>query len=90
MYKELIYSDLFIESLNEIRMYVAMASVIQADKFIDKILDKIDNLEKFPYLGTKVEESLYQYIINKNYAVYYIITDSNILILYVINVKLSK
>lgn len=87
MYKELIYAELFIESINEIRAYVAKDSIVQAEKFIDKILDKVDNLEKFPYLGTKIEENLYQYIVNKNYVVYYIISESNILILYVINVK---
>ena len=89
MHKELIYTDLFAESLNEIRSYVAKDSITQAEIFIDKILEKTKNLEKFPYLGTKVEDNLYQYIINKNYLVYYVISESNILILYVIHVKIS-
>lgn len=87
MHQELIYSDFFAKSLNEIRVYVANDSVSKADIFIDKILEKTKNLEKFPHLGTKVEKNLYQYIVNKNYVVYYVISESNILILYVINVK---
>ena len=87
MHKKLIYSEIFKDSLNEIRVYVANDSVSKADIFVDKILEKTKNLEKFPYLGSKVEKNLYQYVVNKNYVIYYVISESNILVLYVINVK---
>ena len=66
------------EDLQNIKMYIEIDNPSIAKKIILQILDKIDNLKKFPYMGKmlmyKIEVSTkYRYIIVDNYLVFYLI-----------------
>lgn len=91
MYKrrKVIYSYAVILSLNDIRRYIITDSKTRAEKFINKLLDKIDNLEQFPHLGIKNEENKYLFVIDKNYLITYKIINSKIYILTIKNTKIN-
>ncbi len=90
MYKTLIYSIVALNSLQEISNKISEDSIFRAEKFVQNIIQKIDNLEKFPNLGINIGNNQYKYILDKNYIVIYIISDSKIYILHIVNVKKEK
>ncbi len=90
MSREVIFTIPFLDSLSEIRNYIKEDSEISAEKFVSNIKSKINNLKKFPHLGKQVNRNLYQYFLNKNYLIYYIIIDSKIFILSIKHVKKYK
>ena len=68
------------EDLEDIREYIAEDSEEQATKVIRKILEDMENLQKFPDMGTmlcnKVHiDAKYRYIITYSYATVYYTDD---------------
>ena len=73
--------------LNLIRKYITKDSQKRAEKFINKLIDKIGNLKQFSELGIKIEENKYIYVIDKNYLIKYRIEKDIIYILTIKNIK---
>lgn len=73
--------------LNDIWDFIADADQMQADKFIDLLLEKCELLAKFPEMG----RTRHEFIINlrsfpvKNYIVFYLPVESDIEILRVLH-----
>lgn len=84
----LIWTDNALEDINNIRKFIAQDSVIEANKFIDLILQKTDKLKQFPQLGRIVPEKNLDYfreLIIKNYRVIYKIRENSIYIMMVVH-----
>lgn len=76
------WSELALEDLKSIHDYIAQNSKVYADRFIAKILERVEQLENFPELGRKLPEFSQEYIrelIEGNYRIVYLIdNDKNI------------
>ena len=53
---KIIWSDLAIDDLKSIHEYISKDSKIYADRFIDKLISRIDQLESHPKSGRVVPE----------------------------------
>lgn len=53
---KVIWTDLAVSDLKAIHDYISLDSKAYADKFISKVIDRVDQLEKFPKSGRKVPE----------------------------------
>ena len=68
------------DDLEDIRKYIAEDSEEQANKVIRKLLEDIENLQKFPDMGTCLNNKVhidakYRYIITYSYATVYYTDD---------------
>lgn len=59
-------------------IYFNLANPIAAKKFREQILKPISNLEYFPYMGKKISNSNFRYLIFKNYLIFYSVNDQNV------------
>jgi len=87
LYKKLIYSILALNSLEEISKRISDDSLIRAEKFVESLILKVQNLKQFPNLGVNIGNGQYKYVLDKNYIAIYTVVDSKIYILHIINVK---
>lgn len=87
MQKKIVYSILAYNDVLIINNYIAKDSFTRAEKFMLKIVNKIDNLKLFPNLGIKIDENRYILVIDKNYLIKYRIDKNTIYILTIRNVK---
>jgi len=85
--KTLIYSILALKSLQEISKRISDDSLIRAEKFVESLILRVQNLKQFPKLGVFIGNDQYKYVLDKNYIAIYTIVDSKIYILHIINVK---
>ncbi len=85
--RKISYSPNSLNSINQIRKYITKDSQKRAENFVNKLIDRISNLKQFPYLGVKIEENKYVYLIDKNYLVKYRIEKETIYILTIKNIK---
>lgn len=71
------------DSLIQIRKYIARDSVFYADKTVEEIFKRANNLGYFPYMGKKVEiqGKEVRQIIYKSYKVFYEIKFNRVYIL---------
>ncbi len=71
------------EDLKQINEYISKDSIYYANKTIEEIINKIEYLSMFPYMGRKIPEFNnvnYRELIYKSYRIFYKI-DSNVYIL---------
>jgi len=71
---KVIWSELAIQDLKQIHEYISLDSRFYADRFVEKILTRIDQLETFPTSGRIVPEfnnELIRELIEGNYRIVY-------------------
>ena len=78
------WTELAIEDLHSIYNYVAKDSKVYAERLIEKIVNRVDQLINFPKSGRVVPEfnnDLLRELIQGNYRIVYKITSSKVTIL---------
>jgi len=86
----LIWSPLAIKRLSEIAKFIAMDNPLTAERWVDKIFDKVEKLSDFPERGRVVPElnnKIIREIIIGNYRVIYKMETNEISVLTVRHVK---
>ena len=71
---KLVWTEIAIEDLRSIHEYISKDSKLYADRFIEKIINRIDQLENFPKSGRVVPEfdsSDIRELIEGNYRIIY-------------------
>ena len=71
---KIIWSDLAIEDLKSIHDYISKDSIRYASEMIERIIQRVDQLENFPNSGRKVPEfdnELIRELIVDNYRIVY-------------------
>lgn len=91
MYK-LLYLQKTLDDLEEIHFHISTDSLQAADNVINSILDALDNLEAFPFIGRSVADKLdakgdYRIIIIKPYLVFYRVISTQVTIYRVLHEK---
>jgi len=78
----IVWTDLAIEDLSSIHAYIALDSKIYADRFVEILISRVDQLEEFPNSGRIVPEfnkTSIRELIEGNYRIVYKIqTDKTI------------
>lgn len=59
-------------------IYFNLANPIAAKRFKANIIEPISNLEYFPYMGKKILNSKFRYLIFKNYLIFYSVNNQNV------------
>lgn len=59
-------------------IYFNLANPIVAKRFKANIIKPISNLEYFPYMGKKISNSNFRYLIFKNYLIFYSVNNQNV------------
>ena len=59
-------------------IYFNLANTIAAKRFKANIIKPISNLEYFPYMGKKILNSKFRYLIFKNYLIFYSVNNQNV------------
>jgi len=80
---KLIWTEIAIEDLRLIHEYISKDSKLYADRFIDKIINRVDQLENFPKSGRVVPEfdsSDIREIIEGNYRIIYKVSSAQVAI----------
>lgn len=94
MIKEIEYSSEAVEDLQNIEEYISvdLDNPQSAEKIVDSIIDKIDNLSEFPEIGALLSSRVniktdYRYLVCGNYNVFYRIEFDTVKIIRVLNAK---
>ena len=80
---KLFWTDIAIEDLKSIHEYISKDSKRYADRFIEKLIERVDQLEKFPKSGRIVPEfavATTRELIEGNYRIVYKISDEEVFI----------
>ncbi|HCZ37727.1 MAG TPA: type II toxin-antitoxin system mRNA interferase toxin, RelE/StbE family [Cytophagales bacterium] len=78
---KIIWTDFAIEDLRLIHNYISKDSKLYADRFISKLITRIEQLEKFPQSGRVVPEfdnKILRELIESNYRIIYRIEQNHI------------
>ena len=59
-------------------IYFNLANPIAAKRLKANIIKPISNLEYFPYMGNKISNSNFRYLIFKNYLIFYSVNNQNV------------
>ena len=84
MYK-ITYLQKALDNLDEIHLYTSNDNQTAADKMVNIILDAIDTLETFPFIGSSVADRIdvkgdYRMIAIKPYLVFYKVVGKEVII----------
>lgn len=77
----IIWTEFAIEDLNHIHAYISRDSKHYADRFVDKIIERVDQLENFPKSGRVVPEfqsETIRELIEGNYRIIYEVSSDQI------------
>lgn len=80
---KIIWSELALDDLKNIHDYISKDSMIYANRVIEKIIQRIDQLENFPKSGRVVPElnnNSIRELIQNNYRIIYKVTTQEIFI----------
>ena len=80
---KIIWSELALDDLKNIHDYISKDSMIYANRVIEKIIQRIDQLEHFPKSGRVVPElnnNSIRELIQNNYRIIYKVTTQEIFI----------
>ena len=58
---KILLTDSTYRDLKEIKTYITLSDESIAKKYISKIFDKLNNLKDFPYIGHKINNSIFDY-----------------------------
>ena len=75
-----IWTDIAVEDLRLIHEYISKDSKFYADRFIEKLIERVDQLENFPKSGRVVPEfnsEIIRELIEGNYRIIYKISNQN-------------
>jgi len=91
MYK-LIYLQKSLDDLDELHLYISQDNETAADKMIENILDAVETLTTFPFIGSNVADKLdvrgdYRMIVVKPYLVFYRVINNEVIIYRVLHSK---
>ena len=78
---KVIWTDFAIEDLKSIHEFISKDSKTYANKFIEKIINKVDQLEEFPNSGRIVPEfdsEIIRELIEGSYRIVYILNSDHI------------
>ena len=81
---KVIWTDFAIEDLRLIHDYISKDSKRYADRFLEKLLERVDQLESFPKSGRVIPEfniDTIREIIEGNYRIVYKISSSQVAII---------
>lgn len=59
-------------------IYFNLENPIAAKRLKANIIKPISNLEYFPYMGNKISNSNFRYLIFKNYLIFYSVNNQNV------------
>ncbi|MCL2577250.1 MAG: type II toxin-antitoxin system RelE/ParE family toxin [Defluviitaleaceae bacterium] len=81
----LIYLQKALDDLDELNFYISQDDICAADKMVSSILDAVENLTAFPFIGSSVNERLelrgeYRMIVVTPYLVFYRVIGKNVTI----------
>ena len=78
---KVIWTEFALEDLKAIHEYISQDSKVYADKFIEKLINRVDQLENFPESGRSVPEfssETIRELIEGNYRIVYKISPDHI------------
>ena len=80
------------DDLEDIREYIALDSIEQADKVIRQIVTDIERLQDFPDIGTRLCNKIhidakYRYLMTYSYATIYYTDEDNIFVTTVLHLS---
>jgi toxin ParE1/3/4 len=81
---KIVWTDLAIEDLRSIHEFISKDSKRYADRYVEKLISRVDQLENFPKSGRIVPEfdqSTIRELIEGNYRIVYKVTSSQVAIL---------
>ncbi len=79
-----IWTDIAVEDLKSIHEYISKDSQRYADRFIEKLIDRVSRLEKFPKSGRVVPEfdlPTIRELIEGNYRIVYKVSSTQVAII---------
>jgi addiction module RelE/StbE family toxin len=71
---QIIWDPVAIDDLDEIARYIARSAPVAARRLVQRIIDRVDGLKKFPLSGGFIDEDnrhIYRQLIQGNYRVIY-------------------
>ena len=77
---KVIWTEIAVEDLRSIHDYISKDSKYYADRFVEKLIKRVDQLENFPKSGRVVPEfnsEIIRELIEGNYRIIYKISDQN-------------
>lgn len=78
---KIVWSEFALEDLRSIHEYISKDSKVYADKFVEKIINKVSQLESFPESGRVVPEfdtAAIRELIEGNYRIVYRINPAQV------------
>jgi plasmid stabilization system protein ParE len=81
------FEKLALINISQIKLYYNSKKENFGDKFIEDLISDLEKLKSFPNLGSVYVENIRKLIFNKNYSIYYIVTETEIIVIKLINSK---
>ena len=77
---KVIWTRFAVEDLKQIHAYISTDSVFYAERLIQKLIERVDILQRFPLAGRVVpekEDEIIRELIEGNYRIFYFVEDRN-------------
>ena len=81
------FEELALINISQIKLYYISKKENFGNIFIEDLISDLEKLKIFPNLGSVYVEDVRKLIFNKNYNIYYIVTEKEIIIIKLINSK---
>ncbi|NQZ85328.1 MAG: hypothetical protein HRU03_06430 [Nanoarchaeales archaeon] len=81
------FEELALINISQIKLYYNSKKENFGNIFIEDLISDLEKLKIFPNLGSVYVEDVRKLIFNKNYNIYYIVTEKEIIIIKLINSK---
>ena len=81
------FDELALINISQIKLYYNSKKENFGNIFIEDLISDLEKLKIFPNLGSVYVEDVRKLIFNKNYNIYYIVTEKEIIIIKLINSK---
>jgi toxin ParE1/3/4 len=86
----LIWTEPALLDLDEIAEYIALDNPLAASRYVQRVFDRVEKLEKFPKAGKRPKElqgSVYRKIVVSPCRIFYRIENEKVFILYVMRAE---
>ena len=86
---QIIWDPVAIDDLDEIARYIARSAPVAARRLVQRIIDRVEKLKKFPLSGGFIDEDsrrIYRQLIQGNYRIIYRCESDNVLVVAVYHV----
>ena len=81
------FEELALINISQIKLHYNSKKENFGNIFIEDLISDLEKLKIFPNLGSVYVEDVRKLIFNKNYNIYYIVTEKEIIIIKLINSK---